>query len=418
MFTMWNSSRSRPIPQTYEVSAVRRPKQAAAPVAVAGEEIVDALLRNRRTFQRDLARRLDKRFIDCEVVGVVLRDVRPAGSVLVELVFHIKSRQSLVKLSVGFSAGVMAEVGKLLLRVLREPVAVSVAPAAKRRGKAAAPKSGSGWATITPVLAAIASGIGVIGFVTFVGGLFVWARLNGNGLPAAPTLSVYPKQDLLVIGASTLVPQVLVALAVAVGLTVIYLLLRLVPRVRERELLALAGHTVVPTVVELIAVLAIVLAVIVFLVICGVKTNELLFVVPGVLISALLAGLLGLVTRRFAYLATTAFLALGVLMSYVAYRRARDDKQVRGAALIRSGQTAITGIWLTEGAGRVFLALPGRHPDGSVDQTKSRVIGVDKREVTDVAIAAAKPPRSALLDAQTLKADLCIVQKNGGCGPG
>ena len=87
-----------------------------------------------------------------------------------------------------------------------EPVAVAAAAAT------AAPKSG--WDRVAPVLGAIGTGVGVIGFVTFIGGVTVYARLRAAGFPAAPALGIFPSQDLVVIGAQTLVPEVLWACSV------------------------------------------------------------------------------------------------------------------------------------------------------------------------------------------------------------
>ncbi|WP_028061995.1 hypothetical protein [Solirubrobacter soli] len=420
---MSTPSLARPIPQTYVVRAVRRTRNdAGVTPPVADEEIVDALLRNRHDFEDGLRIRLDKQFKDCDVVGASLRDVRLGGGVLIDLEFKVKSHRNLVKLSVGFTEGVVLQLGKLLVRVLREPVAVSVTAAPNRRAKATSSKAGGGWGTMTPVLAAIASGIGVIGFVTFVGGVFVWARLNGNGFPAAPALSVYPRQDLLVIGASTLVPQVLIALGAVAGLTAFYLILRQIPRVKEREQLARAGHLdhlTWPERIVCVLLLIIVSQVPRFL---GL-TDEVPLAAPVLVLIAVIAGLIGLATRRFAYVATTAFLGIGVLMSYVAFVRARNDKQIRGAALIRSGQTPVTGIYLTEGAGRVYLAQIEFDRHGVLREDFKHIIGVDKSEVTDLAVAAAQPPEKAFADAQKLKSELCGFQPTpekpaaSGCAP-
>ena len=88
------------------------------------------------------------------------------------------------------------------------------------------------WGRIAPILAVIGTGIGVLGFVTFVGGAVVWARLNAAGIPSAPALGIFPNQDLLVIGTETLVPQVLIALGIVAVFTGVHYL----ARSREGEL--------------------------------------------------------------------------------------------------------------------------------------------------------------------------------------
>src|SRR3954454_22341855 len=53
----------------------------------------------------------------------------------------------------------------------------------------------SGWERMTPLLGAIATGIGVLGFVTLVGGAIAWARFNGAGLSAEDAVGFLPTQN-------------------------------------------------------------------------------------------------------------------------------------------------------------------------------------------------------------------------------
>src|SRR4051794_15777198 len=70
-----------------------------------------------------------------------------------------------------------------------------------------------------PVLTFIGTGIGIIGFVIFFGGFVVWARFDGAGLPADEAVAQLPRNDLVVTGASFLIPAILAAMgAVAVAL--------------------------------------------------------------------------------------------------------------------------------------------------------------------------------------------------------
>jgi len=74
-------------------------------------------------------------------------------------------------------------------------------------------------AVLLPVLTAIGTGIGAIGFVIFFGGFIVWTRFDAAGLPANEAVAQVPRNDLVVTGASFLVPALLAALAaVAVAL--------------------------------------------------------------------------------------------------------------------------------------------------------------------------------------------------------
>jgi hypothetical protein len=70
-----------------------------------------------------------------------------------------------------------------------------------------------------PVLTVIGTGIGVLGFVIFFGGFIAWTRFDAAGLPANEAVAQIPRNDLIVTGASFLVPALLAALAaVAVAL--------------------------------------------------------------------------------------------------------------------------------------------------------------------------------------------------------
>jgi hypothetical protein len=72
---------------------------------------------------------------------------------------------------------------------------------------------------LLPVLTVVGTGIGVIGFVIFFGGFIVWTRFDAAGLPANEAVAQVPRNDLVVTGASFLVPALLAALAaVAVAL--------------------------------------------------------------------------------------------------------------------------------------------------------------------------------------------------------
>jgi hypothetical protein len=77
---------------------------------------------------------------------------------------------------------------------------------------------GDPWALILRALGVIAAGVGVLGFVTLTGGLVLFERFDGVGLPAEHAVAVVPRADLLAVGASSIVP-----LAVLVGVVVLVL---------------------------------------------------------------------------------------------------------------------------------------------------------------------------------------------------
>jgi hypothetical protein len=59
------------------------------------------------------------------------------------------------------------------------------------------------------VAAAAASGLGVLGFVVFAGGVVLWRRFSEMGLPADHAVALIPKSELVATGAEFLVPALL-----------------------------------------------------------------------------------------------------------------------------------------------------------------------------------------------------------------
>ncbi len=68
------------------------------------------------------------------------------------------------------------------------------------------------WSVFLPILGFVGTGIGVLGFVIFFGGFVLWTRFNAVGLPADEAVWHVPREDLVVTGASFLVPALLTAL--------------------------------------------------------------------------------------------------------------------------------------------------------------------------------------------------------------
>ena len=304
---------------------------------------------------------------------------------------------------------------------LGTPVAVSACPEPPKIEEAPEAREATPWSQISPVLATVATGVGVVGFVTFVGGAVVWARLNAAGFPAAPALGVVPSQDLLVIGAETLVPQVIVALVAVVALTLLYVGAVLITRrIHEQtsKKMQTAAHQASSGESGLAMFCFIAVALVAMLLLFkGDLTTGQFFVALGVvLVCALLAAVVGsLKRRRFLYLAATSFILAGVFEGYLAYSRESSDERVRGAAIIRDNKKAVAGIFVAEGSGRVYLARVSENgaDDAGVDTldvARSRLVGIAEDEVSDVAIGDRKPIGEALTEAVFLAKELCQLQ--------
>ena len=345
----------------------------------------------------------------CQVLSVTLEDVRPGGSVLVSLLFVTKALGNAVTAVASGSRAVIRATARILGTDPETDVVVSAAP---EPPASASSGDRSGWGQLAPILAAIGTGVGVIGFVTFVGGLIVWARLTANGFPAAPALGVFPSQDLLVIGAQTLVKPVIFALGAVAVLVVFYvaILRPFVGRVSEEEAALLAGNASRFAALGMFVFVALALSAALAPVdedIAGDEQKVAWLVVFG---AALLAAAVGSVTRRVLFLMTATFLLVGNFLGLVAYLTARNDTNVRAAALIRDNKKAIAGIFVAEGAGRVYLARVSFRESGTFDDARSRLVGVDKDQVTDIAISEAKPADQALTQARHLARELCDLQ--------
>ncbi|MFL5781238.1 MAG: hypothetical protein ACJ760_07995 [Thermoleophilaceae bacterium] len=81
-------------------------------------------------------------------------------------------------------------------------------PSAQNQG---APPDGT--STLVNVVSAIASGLGILGFVVLCGGAITWLRFDKAGLPAEDSVALVPKENLVSYGATALVPAALAALA-------------------------------------------------------------------------------------------------------------------------------------------------------------------------------------------------------------
>jgi hypothetical protein len=405
----------------FKVSAVRR--TAGAPTAVRERRVADEEIVHELWIRKDqLEERMSAGVAAAPGTGQVqvrLTGIDDSAGVLIEFEFAEAGGGDLQQLP-DLSAAVIAAVSDVLGEGLGTPVAVSACPEPPKIEEAHKDKEATPWSQIAPVLATVAAGVGVLGFVTFVGGAVAWARLNAAGFPAAPALGVIPSQDLLVIGAETLVPQVIVALVTVVALTLLYLVSVLITRgiheqTSKRMQTAARQAKSGESSLAMFCFIAVALVVMLLLFKGDLTTGQFFVALGVVLVCALLAAAVGSRTRRFVYLAATSFILAGVFESYLAYSRESSDERVRGAAVIRDNRKAVAGIFVAESSGRVYLARvseTGTDDAGGnhLDVARSRLVGIAKDEVSDVAIGDRKPIREALIQAVSLAKELCELQ--------
>src|SRR3954454_20727715 len=303
--------------QRYKLSAVRRPSGAFSSIRerrVTDEEIVHELWTRQPKLEQQLTARVGGAV--GAPVAVKLTAIDDSAGVLCQLEVsppEVKAGRALPDLS----PAVIAAVSAVLETGLGGPVAVSASPEPPKIEEPPESKETTAWNQVAPVLAFIAAGIGVIGFVTFVGGAVVWARLNAAGFPAAPALGIFPSQDLLVIGAETLVPQVIVALVVVIALTLLYTLAILVVRLFHRgasDTMLSAAALARPggSAVAMFCFISVALAVMLVAFSGDLDTGQIWRAALVAIVCALLAAVAGSGTRSLVYLAVTSFVLAGV----------------------------------------------------------------------------------------------------------
>jgi hypothetical protein len=86
----------------------------------------------------------------------------------------------------------------------------------------------SGWDVLVPIISTLATGLGIVGFVTFFGGAVIWTRADAIGLPAFETVGLLPTSVLITTGAHFLVAALLIALG-AVAVLYVYRIVVEVP---------------------------------------------------------------------------------------------------------------------------------------------------------------------------------------------
>ncbi len=467
--------RPRTVSKTFRISAVwlpppvakagreaaEQPEAArAAGVRLSDEEVVYGLLTKRESF----VKRASDEAESAGVTSVKLEEVRPGGGVAAQIVFGIRVKGTAVAVVAGLAPAVGAGVAEALECAYGQPVAVSALPEPMGAAAPTTADPTTGWDRLAPLLGAIVTGVGVIGFVTFIGGVTVYARLRAAGFPAAPALGIFPSQDLVVIGAQTLVPEVLWALGIVVALGFLYalirrrkhvshasdeeapleghgllvalkkgqrtartVLLRARNRVNDEEAALLTGHVTPFATIGMFffVALALILSTLPFR--SELDNTHRRYALGLVLVAALLAATVGSLTRRFLYLATTTFLLVGVFLSFTAYWREGHANAVRGAAIIRENKKAIPGLFVAEGAGRVYIARVDLVDEGACQKARgsgagcqiiedhSRLVGISKDQVSDIALGDPKPPWKALLQARHLARELCDLQLTPGC---
>ena len=294
---------------------------------------------------------------------------------------------------------------------------------------AATKKPQAAWDRISAVAAAVGTGIGVLGFVAFVGGAIEFARLDTAGLPAEEAVAVIPNANLVAIGANVLVPALALALGAAAllyvwefGTAFWYRFRRDSDPVGTRPLVtreglseevtdALAFAPTPGTRANALFVLFLVLETVAFLFLFDLSEIEVLDVLVFLALVGVTSGavfLVALRTRAFAWVAVAAFLAAGIFWASLTYSRTTHSLKVRPAAAVADGNTT-TGFFIAETDSQIYL---GRNPvvaDPRGRSERARILVLPKDEVSDLAIGPLMSPPVAYERTRWMAYELCEV---------
>jgi hypothetical protein len=277
---------------------------------------------------------------------------------------------------------------------------------------------------LAAVVGAVASGLGVLGFVTLAGGVVLWSRFQGMGLSPDHSLALVPKSELVATGVEFLVP----ALLLSVGLVAIVMPIgwaidsfKLFERIKKHEL---DRHKLLRR-VKPIAWLKeklqperlppsrwLVAPVLLGLVELSYASAALANTIPvgPFLILLLVAGLGALVASLCARFGTAvfclvAFLAVGSFAIARVYELTSHDLKVQPMAYVRSQPGEATrveiGYFVAETSDRILFASWPQDPQNELRE-------FPRRETDDLEIGALVRPGRAKVNAARFAYNLCL----------
>jgi hypothetical protein len=260
------------------------------------------------------------------------------------------------------------------------------------------------------LVGALATGIGGLGFFTFVGGSVLVARFRGAGLSGTTAVSVVPKSDLLAIGIDQLLAPLVVAFGLVLVLAVSYP--RIGPTIgRWGRLAMLTGIAVVALLYYRLQVdpplggshqHRLLLGAAIVILITGTLATDRL---GERVISASPANLL----RCQLAFATAVFAAVLAFASVQTYAINLSHPEVRaGALLVKGTGEAVAGLYVAQTSDRVWIgkANAGRKVPTRGVRSTGRLIGVPNSAVAAVSIGGYEALPKALKKSEALATEL------------
>jgi hypothetical protein len=252
--------------------------------------------------------------------------------------------------------------------------------------------------SLVTVAGAVASGLGVLGFVTFAGGVVLWSRFKGMGLPVDHTLGLVPKSELVATGAGFLAPAVLLSLLIVViAVLISNKMERLAPSARwswlvSRKWLYEPRRVIAPLIVGVGGLIAS----------CFALVATLPLVACALLVGVSTLG--ALVVRAcgrlpFVAVSLVAFLAVGAFAIARSYELTSHDLKVLPMAYSRSqpgeAPRVEIGYFVVETSDRILFAS---QPEGNGSPNELREFPrseTDDLEIGDLARPAQAEERAA-----------------------
>jgi hypothetical protein len=237
---------------------------------------------------------------------------------------------------------------------------------------------------VVTIAAAVASGIGILGFVTLAGGAVMWERFNQMGVPPDQAVALVPRTVLVVTGAHFLLPAAAGAALIALGLVFLNEVKPAVwesKRVRRVVFLLLAASGIVfafldffnhPAPIAILSGIAIVGAAVVVLALSKALKDS---------------------GRGAAYIALIAFAVVGSFLVARAFEHTKYYPRVIPMAYSRSapgGRVRVErGYLIAETSDRIwFASLPRSSANELREFPRSETDDVEMGVLTDMNVAA------------------------------
>ena len=279
------------------------------------------------------------------------------------------------------------------------------------------------------VLAFVATGIGVVGFVIFVGAAILWVRFKALGLPANQATSLVTRADLVVTGATFLVPAVLFAFtAILLLFALDWLMNAWSTRFQTQLFNPAAGRRrnwgdspdrkrmrVARYLAALFWVVVVTAGAIWYYGdALGWKAIALRAAVVALLAVVVVTALLR--TGNLFYFVGLASVLIVVGAAAITYERTYEQPKIEPAAVIfdiapatarEKGQgkgQAVAGLLVADTSDFIYLGVGTR---AKIDSNKGRIFSIARSRVTDMSIGPLMKAQKALRRAPELAAELC-----------